>query len=68
MGNGGENVKKEAQVALWVRLKQGNIWENVGDLAANTDWPKWQGVSGGHGTRTPGGEWGLLLVGVCGCS
>ena len=54
MGHGGDNVKKEAQVALWVRLKQGNIWENVGDLAANTDWPKWQGVSGGHGTRTPG--------------
>lgn len=56
MGNGGENVKKEAQVALWAswaRLKQGNIWENL-DLAANTDWAGWKGVSGGHGTRIPG--------------
>lgn len=54
MGNGGENVKKEAQVALWAWLKQGNIWKNVGDLASNTPWPRRQGVSGGHGTRIPG--------------
>lgn len=57
MGNG-ENVKKEAQVALRAWLKQGNIWENLGDLAANTDWARRQGDSAwGSWNQDPWRAW-----------
>ena len=46
--------------------KQGNIWEDFGDLAVKRDWTRRQWVYGCHWTRVPG-EFGAqgVLINIC---